>query len=87
MLLDLLLKGPLESSRAVGTFDYPNVFVRRALALEEIAYGRRDQQQWQLAVEDYSRAIEIWRSRPISERLGRRNGLLGGRFRWLYGVS
>ena len=38
-----------------GTFDYPNVFVRRALAEEEIAYGRRDQKQWEAAVQDGNR--------------------------------
>lgn len=54
-----------------GTFDYPNVFVRRALAYEEIAYGRRDAMQWESAVKDYSKAIDIWRSRPISEWLDR----------------
>lgn len=56
-----------EDATSEGTFDYPNVFVRRALAEEEIAYGRRDKKQWEAAVQDYSKAIDIWRSRPISE--------------------
>ncbi|CAJ1432337.1 unnamed protein product, partial [Effrenium voratum] len=50
-----------------GTFDYPNVFVRRALAQEEIAYGRKDLKQWEAAAKDYSKAIDTWRSRPVSE--------------------
>eukprot|EP00435_Cladocopium_sp_Y103_P017937 s3003_g4.t1 len=56
-----------DPSGSEGTFDYPNVFVRRALAEEEIAYGRRDQKQWEAAVKDYTKAIDIWRSRPVSE--------------------
>ena len=43
-----------------GTFDYPNVFVRRALAEEEIAYGRRDQKQWEAAVQDGNRRWMVW---------------------------
>ena len=35
-----------------GTFDYPSVFVRRALAREEIAYGRKDKKQWEAAVQE-----------------------------------
>jgi len=50
-----------EETSAKGTFNYPDVFVRRALAREEIAYGRRDQTMWAAAAEDYSRAIEMWR--------------------------
>ena len=44
--------GSKGSSPRAGTFDYPNVFVRRALAEEEIAYGRRDQKQWEAAVKE-----------------------------------
>lgn len=56
-----------EDGAATGTFDYPSVFVRRALAREEIAYGRKDKKQWEAAVQDYTKAIDTWRSRPPSE--------------------
>eukprot|EP00931_Biecheleriopsis_adriatica_P063865 TRINITY_DN38750_c0_g1_i1.p1 TRINITY_DN38750_c0_g1~~TRINITY_DN38750_c0_g1_i1.p1 ORF type:complete len:408 (+),score=71.19 TRINITY_DN38750_c0_g1_i1:104-1327(+) len=56
----------MESDSAEDTFDYPSTFVRRALAKEELAFGRKDASQWAGAVEDYSRAIDLWRSRPIA---------------------
>lgn len=48
------------------TFDYSDAFVRRGLAKEEVAYGRKDPKQWAAAVDDYSRAIELWRVPPAS---------------------
>jgi len=59
-----------EDSGAKGTFNYPDVFVRRALAKEEIAYGRRDQTMWAAAAEDYSRAIQMWRDGSLGPDQG-----------------
>lgn len=59
-----------EDISAKGTFNYPDLFVRRALAKEEIAYGRRDPTMWAAAAEDYSRAIEMWRSRGPDQATG-----------------
>ena len=49
-----------ERSVTEGTFDYPSVFVRRALAREEIAYGRKDKKQWEADVQ------ELWLERSAA---------------------
>jgi len=64
-----------DMSGAVGTFDYPSVYVRRALAKEEIAYGRKDRSQWAGAAEDYTRAIDLWRDGIKDSRTGPQLGV------------
>lgn len=59
-----------DMGTARGTFDYPSVYVRRALAKEEIAYGRKDRSQWAGAAEDYTRAIDLWRDGVRDSRGG-----------------